>query len=222
MDELMVNSEAVHKGIIEKVLNTYGASLYDPKDPFTKEQEAGWFGLTLLDIFKYFHKRFHLENKTTPEEMNNLFNELLFPIYEKEVPEMPGVRDIITYVKGKYKLAIASSAKRTKIDMVIHKLDAKDVFDVIVSGEDEVKLGKPAPDIYLKAAELLHVAPQACLVLEDAKNGVEAAKAAGMYCIGVHNKLTFEKIGKKQDLSKADVEVDSLFEALAVFKQSQS
>ena len=94
----------------------------------------------------------------------------------------------------------------------MEKLGLIKIFEKIVSGEDEVKHGKPAPDIFLRAAEKIGVKPEECLVLEDAKNGVDAAKAAKMRCIGVHNKFTYNRLGIKQDLSKADLEVDELSE----------
>lgn len=221
MDELMVNSATVHKEVIEQVLNTYGVSLYDPKDPFTKEEEANWYGLKIIDIFENFRKRYLLEEKTTADEMNHLFNAFLLPTFATKVPVMPGVIELIDSLHGKYKLAIASSAPRAKIDIVTEKLNATDAFEVIVSGEDEEFKSKPAPDMYLAAARRLGIDPGNCLVLEDAKHGVDAAKNAGMYCIGVHNKFTFEEIGKKQDLSSADMQVESLLEVIPILDKSK-
>lgn len=62
-------------------------------------------------------------------------------------------------------------------------------FESIVSG-DAVANGKPAPDVFLRAAQRLNVPPSACLALEDAPNGIAAAKAAGMACIAVPNEFT--------------------------------
>lgn len=71
--------------------------------------------------------------------------------------------------------------------------------------------GKPAPDVYLKAAELLGVEPEHCMVLEDARHGVAAAKAAGMTCIGFVNPNS-----GNQDLSQADHVVDSIGDVLRI------
>jgi len=84
-------------------------------------------------------------------------------------------------------------------------------FSVLVSGDDVPK-SKPAPDIYLRTAELLHVAPEQCLVLEDAPNGVAAGKAAGMTVIGVNQD---ENMHKKLKEAKAD-EVVHTVEEIAV------
>lgn len=220
MDDLMVDSAAVHQKVFEKVLNKYGASLSNAKNPLTKEEITDWYGRKISDIFVGLHKKYKLEGKTTPEQMNNEFNEMLLPIFEQDVQEMPGVREVIGVLKNKYRLALASSAKKAKIAIVLEKLSASDAFEVIISGEDEIKNGKPAPDIYLKTAEKLGLDPSECVVLEDAKNGVEAAKAAGMHVIGVHNQFAYQRLGIRQDLHVADLEVDSLNQVGALFSEN--
>jgi beta-phosphoglucomutase-like phosphatase (HAD superfamily) len=77
-------------------------------------------------------------------------------------------------------------------------------FQSIVSGE-EVSHGKPAPDIFLEAAQRLAVPPEECVVIEDSQNGVEAAVQAGMYCIAVPNRFT-----TAQDFSRAHMRVPDL------------
>jgi beta-phosphoglucomutase len=83
-----------------------------------------------------------------------------------------------------YKQALASSTPIANIDLISEVLSLKQYLNVIVSGEN-VPRGKPAPDVFLKAAEELGVAPEKCLVIEDAVAGVEAAHAGGMRCIAV-------------------------------------
>lgn len=221
MDELMVNSAAVHKVIIEEVLNKYSASLYNPKNHLTKAEEARWYGMKITDIFAFLAKKYQLEDRVTADQLNNEFNMWLLPIFGQKVEVMPGVTELVQFVKGKYKLAVASSAPFTKINIVLRKLALAGTFDAVVSGENMHLKGKPAPDIFLAAAKKLKIEPRNFLVLEDAKNGVEAAKNAGMYCIGVHNKFTFETVGKKQNLSKADWEVESLHEVIPLLDKNR-
>ncbi|OWY25899.1 HAD family phosphatase [Sphingobacteriales bacterium UPWRP_1] len=83
-------------------------------------------------------------------------------------------------------MAIASSGMRKNIDLILEKLQLSHFFDHIVSGE-QVERGKPEPDIFLKAAAYFGTAPQHCTVIEDSENGVKAAKAAGMFCLGYSN-----------------------------------
>ena len=83
------------------------------------------------------------------------------------------------------KLAVATSADRSKMDVNLQAigLDAQ-IFDALITGSD-IQRKKPAPDIFLKAAEVMGVAPEECIVFEDAVSGVQAAKVAGCRCVGV-------------------------------------
>jgi beta-phosphoglucomutase len=79
--------------------------------------------------------------------------------------------------------AIASSAPQANIDFLVDELQIRGFFEVMVSGYDMP--GKPHPDVFLKAADLMDVPPTNCIVIEDAVAGVRAAKNAGMRCIAV-------------------------------------
>jgi beta-phosphoglucomutase len=83
-----------------------------------------------------------------------------------------------------WKQAIASSAPRANVEAVLEVLGADALFDAIVCAED-VREGKPAPDVFLTAARRLGVSPDRCVVVEDAAAGIEAAKRAGMRSIGI-------------------------------------
>jgi beta-phosphoglucomutase-like phosphatase (HAD superfamily) len=100
--------------------------------------------------------------------------------------------------------ALASSGTKAYIDFVVNRLKIRKYYDVIISGED-VKHGKPDPEPYLLACKRLGLPPDQCVVLEDASNGVKAAKAAGCKCIGIDSPYT-----PPQDLSQADLELKSL------------
>lgn len=104
------------------------------------------------------------------------------------------------------RLAIASSSTRAVIDALLGALQVTDLFPVRVSGEDrEVARSKPAPDVYLAAAQRLEVVPAACVAIEDSGPGVTAAAAAGMFCVAVPSRWT-----RHQDFSAADVVLASL------------
>lgn len=98
---------------------------------------------------------------------------------ETHVPEKSGVRDILQYFKQHgVRVAVASSSKRAT---VLHNLKQADIFsyfDAIVSG-DQVTHGKPAPDIFLLAAQQIGCEPENCYVFEDGTNGIRAGAAAG-------------------------------------------
>jgi beta-phosphoglucomutase-like phosphatase (HAD superfamily) len=95
--------------------------------------------------------------------------------------------------------------------MVLNRFGIISDFDVIVSGES-FERGKPAPDIFLKASELLGIAPKYCVVIEDSTNGLLASLAAGMHCIGFINKNSGE-----QNLHGADFTINH-FSGLSVKK----
>jgi beta-phosphoglucomutase-like phosphatase (HAD superfamily) len=110
---------------------------------------------------------------------------------------MEGALELLENIHGKMHLALASSSYRDAIDGVLAGLDIARYFDVIVSGLDVAQV-KPAPDIFLKAAQQLGVEPEQCLVLEDAEKGILAADLAGMLSIAVPNDYT-----RHHDFSKA-------------------
>ena len=107
-------------------------------------------------------------------------------------------------------LAIASSAVGSSIDILLRRFELSDCFELIVDGS-EVEHGKPDPEAYLLTAKKLGVDAKECVVFEDSRVGVLAAKRAGAYCVAVRNPRAKEH----QDLSSADLVLDS-FEQLDV------
>ena len=110
--------------------------------------------------------------------------------------------------KGGFLLAVGSSAPRANLSLVLQRLGVADYFDVCVTKE-HVSKGKPAPDTFLTAAEKLSLPPHRCVVVEDAVQGVQAGKAAGMRVVAVTTTR------KRADLAGADIIVDSLSELTA-------
>lgn len=90
-------------------------------------------------------------------------------------------------------LGLATSAPRINVEPMLRALDVAHRFAALTLGE-EVQHGKPAPDIFLEAARRLGVAPERCLVFEDAYAGVAAAKAAGMACVALATTHTAEEL----------------------------
>ena len=117
-----------------------------------------------------------------------------------------------------YKTCVCTSADWNK---VVHNLRAmkvgKDVFDAFVTGDD-VKNKKPDPEIYLKGAEVLHVNPEKCVVIEDAPNGIMAAHAAGMLSIGIDTSFSEEVLTRE---SHPDYIVHKLSEILSVLEEEK-
>jgi beta-phosphoglucomutase family hydrolase len=102
-----------------------------------------------------------------------------------DVPLAPGCRALLTALQANgVRLAVGTSAPRENVDLVLDRGGIRAFFGAVVY-EGMVRRGKPAPDVFLRAAELLGVPPRRCVVVEDAPTGVRAARAAGMAAVGV-------------------------------------
>jgi beta-phosphoglucomutase len=114
---------------------------------------------------------------------------------------LPGAAKWVARLHGEgWKQAIASSAPRANVDVVMEALGMQRFMNAIVAAED-VARGKPAPDVFLEAARRLGTPPGQCIVVEDAAAGIAAARAAGMRSVGV---------SRRESLSDADVSAQSL------------
>lgn len=120
-----------------------------------------------------------------------------------------GVKELLDELKNRgFLLAIGSSAPRDNLELIFRRLHLRHYFDAHITKE-EVSKGKPSPETFLKAAEKLSLPPSRCVVVEDAVQGVEAARAAGMPVIAVTTTRA------RADLKSADLIVDSLSELRA-------
>jgi HAD superfamily hydrolase (TIGR01509 family) len=132
-----------------------------------------------------------------------------YEIYLEMVPRklraFPGAVELVRACRqAGLRLGLASSADWVKIDANLRQIGLPpEDWDAIITGED-VTARKPAPDIFLKAAARIGVAPGACVVIEDAINGVAAAKAAGMHCVAVAQTFAAGKL-RAADLVKAQI-----------------
>jgi len=122
---------------------------------------------------------------------------------------LPGVKQLLQDLKRSgFRLAVGSSTPRVNLDFMLNETSSHDYFDALVSGE-EVQNGKPAPDTFLKAAQKLHLPPSRCAAIEDAVQGIHAAKAANMKVIAITTTRP------RKDLHQADLIIDSMTELTA-------
>ena len=201
LDDLMVNSYKLHIEASERVFQKYGVD--QKKVP--EHIRAGFVGMRVSDILKYLVDYFELD--VNLEDLREKRSAIFLDLVNKNLKVMPGLlQSLKLFKKNKFKIALASSGTKKYINLVLKKFKIADYFDVIVSGDD-VKHGKPDPEIFSVAVKKLSLKPEETLVLEDATNGIEAAKSAGCKCIAVINKIT-----PPQNYSKADLVVNSLEE----------
>jgi beta-phosphoglucomutase len=139
-------------------------------------------GLKNADIFPRFFGR-----ALSADEIAELSNEkesTYRALYRPKLAPHRGALELLERLRGAgVKLAVASSAPPENRSMVLDGLGWNERFDAVVASEG--LRGKPAPDVFLAAAERLGVAPGDCVAFEDAQNGIQAAHAAGMLVVGV-------------------------------------
>lgn len=124
----------------------------------------------------------------TPGALIEIWNDMVREEYLYKVPLKPYARDYLAYLKAKgVATAIATALFPELYEPVLKRTGVYDFFDVFVSS-GELKLEKSTPEVYLTAAGKMHVAPEDCMVFEDIIAGIQGARAAGMYTVGVYDR----------------------------------
>ncbi len=127
-------------------------------------------------------------------------------LYRQQIPYLPGAVETVSLAAEYYPVGLASGSPRSLIDTVTKDDALSGKFQIILSG-DQVKQGKPSPDIYFETARKMAVEPKVCVCLEDSGNGILAGKNAGMKVIAVPDPR-FPPGDEK--LKMADLVLDSL------------
>ena len=167
-------------------------------------------GISFHETAVYFKNKFDIVDSV--EKICQDWEDMALDKYKYEVKEKPGCSSFLEFLKSKgIRMGIATSNNRTMVDAVLKSLNIKYYFEVIITS-DEVKKGKPAPDIYLKTADLLGVVPEKCLVFEDVVAGIIAGKSAGMKVCAIEDDFSKEVRHKKKELS--DYYIDDYRELL--------
>jgi HAD superfamily hydrolase (TIGR01509 family) len=195
-DGLIANSEPLQKAAWRTYLADHGYALSDTL-------VDRMFGLRLLESAALVRETLALPFPVEQimAERDAIFLDSLRGVLQP----MPHAHETVAAVRARgLRTALATSGHRRYIALALAELDLQTAFDAVVTG-DTVPRGKPAPDIFLRAAELIGVLPEHCVVVEDAPHGVAAAKAAGMMAVAVPNELTGDL-----DFSAADLICPSL------------
>ena len=183
MDGLLVNSEPFWKIAEKEVFGKLGLNLTD-------DLLRQVMGFRLSEVVKHWYHYQPWPNPNFEQTERDVLDCVKQLIHQK-ADAMPGVYEVLTQCKNKnYKIALASSSAMELIDVVIDKLNIRHYFDVVWSAQYE-EYGKPNPAIFLSVAKQLNTEPKHCVVLEDAINGVIAAKAARMYCIAIPEEVSY-------------------------------
>lgn len=202
MDGVIVDTEPLHRKAYFKMFDEVNIdvseSLYDS---FT--------GQATLPICKTLCEHFQLQE--TPETLVALKRKHFKYLFENDndLALIDGVHNLIKdYYNNGLTLVLASSASMPNINRIFERFDLDKYFKAKISGAD-LKASKPHPEIFIKAAQLASEPKENCMVIEDSTNGIKAAKAAGIYCVGFKSPHS-----ENQDYSKADRVITSFDEIL--------
>ena len=196
LDGLMVDSEPIALEVWREVLEPFGVELspevHSRVIGFEPSRGAG----IMIDEFRL---------PITVEELLEIYWEYRTTIMEHRIEPQPGLLDLMDFFEREgYRLGVASNSPSFYVKRILAAINI-DGRLVCAVGSDEVRFGKPAPDVYLAAASRLEVSPENCLAIEDSPAGVIAAHAAGMRCIAIPNPAL-----KNGDFGQADTVLDSL------------
>ena len=190
MDGVLVDSEPFGLEAMRRVMARHGVV-------YTESENEQFLGVTTGESCRILKARHRLAAEE--RDLAQQYLEHLLALIRERPRPMPGVPDVLARLRDAgYRLALASSAEPEVIAANVASIALAPFFEAMVSGA-EVARGKPAPDVFVETARRLGLVPAACLVVEDSRNGLLAAKAAGMRCAVVPCAAT-----RHQDFSEAD------------------
>jgi HAD superfamily hydrolase (TIGR01509 family) len=199
LDGLLLDTEQVWDEVREAVTGERGGRWHN-------RAQADMMGMSSTEWSRYMHEVLGLTEP--PEELNRLVVERMQERYRERLPLVEGAVEAVRRVGERWPLGLASSSNRPLIDLALEQMGVAELFRATVSSE-EVERGKPAPDVYLEAAQRLGVRPQHVVAIEDSANGIRSADAAGMRVIAIPN----PHFPPPNDvLARADVVLESLAE----------
>lgn len=187
LDGVIVSTDGLHYRAWKALADEEGI-YFDEK---INDRLRGVSRMASLEIILERATRSYTEDEKVAmaEKKNSVYRELLKVLTPADCLE--GVRETLAALRAKgYKLAIGSSSKNTRT--ILEKIGYGNYFDAISDGNN-IKDSKPDPEVFLKAAEYLGLAPEDCYVVEDAEAGIEAALAGGFTAIGVGGAAAYEK-----------------------------
>ena len=196
MDGVIVDTEPVHR-------YAYFKQFQELNIDVTEEMYTSYTGFSTRNTFQRLKEVFTIEQEVEDliQRKRTIFNDAFDNKEDLELLE--GVENLIKELhQNGMQLILASSASKVTIERVFRRFKLYDYFTHLVSGEDFPK-SKPDPAIFEHAVTLSIAPKMNCIVIEDSTNGIKAAKAAGIFCVG-YNSIHSEA----QDLSQADLIVN--------------
>ncbi|GHG23060.1 MULTISPECIES: HAD family hydrolase [Amycolatopsis] len=175
LDGVLVDSERIWDEVRRAVVAEHGGT-------WREEATRALQGMSTPEWARYLVEE--LGARSTPAEIATLVVKRMAARYAAEPPLIPGAVEVVRQVSNRWPVAIASSSP---VILIKGFLDVTGLPVGAAVSSEQVGAGKPAPDVYLRAAELLGVAPGQCAAVEDTTNGLRSALAAGMAVYAVPN-----------------------------------
>ena len=175
MDGVLIDSEPVWERVRRRFVASRGGR-------WPADAQDRLMGMSTAEWSAYISTDFGVG--LTPQQVASQVIAAMATEYSKHLPLLPGAIDAVRSMSARWPLGVASSSPRSLIETVLATAGLLSSFAAFVSSE-EVPRGKPAPDVYLAAAERLSVSPKACAAIEDSSNGLRSAAAAGFTVIAV-------------------------------------
>lgn len=206
MDGVLIDSEHLWRRAMIQGFKEYGMNVSEDECRLT-------MGMRFKEVALIWLNHFKVKN-AGPEDLEKTVMDHLIALIENEGKFIDSIPEIISVCKNKQlKTGLATSSSNRLMNAVLKKLGLENTLDCCVSAEN-MKYGKPHPEVFLKCAEGLNVRPDECLVLEDSLNGVIAARAASMKVIAVPD----DAHTTVQQFVLADYKCNRMSEVLALFK----
>jgi HAD superfamily hydrolase (TIGR01509 family) len=178
---VLIDSEPLHFDVIQEVLAVEGQT-------YTHAENEEFIGTTTDAFWSTMIPRKRLAQPRAYYEAR--YDEGVLRVLSRTWPAAPGVTALVPHLAALgMRLAVASSSKRQWIAATLRSISLSDAFPTIAAGDDVVR-GKPDPEIYVLAAQMLGLPPAQCVAIEDSPNGVTSAHAAGMAVLGVRTPYT--------------------------------
>ncbi len=196
MDGVIVDTEPVHNYAYYQHFKELGIEV-------SAEMYASFTGNSTKNVFQQIKDHFGVTEdiSTLVEKKRSLFNDAFDT--KADLFLLEGVEELIKQLhQNGIQLILASSSSKVTINRVFNRFKLHTYFSHIVSGEDFPQ-SKPNPDIFLEAVQLSKSNKENCIVIEDSTNGIKAAHAAGVFCVGYRSVNS-----KKQDYSLANLVID--------------
>ena len=199
LDGTLVDTEPFYSEATQVVLEPYGKE-------FTKDFKRKIMGGDALTGASMIVEKFDL--KMTPREFLEKREKHLRALFPSAT-EIKGAGEYLHRLKvARTRIALATSSSKTLCEIKIGHRDWSNIFECKIYGDDpELLRSKPAPDIFILCAQRMAVSPENIIVFEDSKNGIQAAKGAGMKVVGIRNEFMSEA-----DFEDADFLVDNYYD----------